>query len=310
MAWESIKNANSLVITSHVHPDGDAVGSSLAFAKYCKDMHKEATVVIDDDIPDIFEYLDGYNGIIRPDQHKNPPDVLVILDTNPNRIGRVSELNVGEVINIDHHGTNPLLCDHHIIRGESSSTAEVLYGLFCMEGYDMKSSVAECLYTGLVTDTLFYKTSGVGVATYLIASELVRCGADPCLIAESLSRKKYNEIVLMSKAVSNTKLYCEGKIAGVCLDESYDELELTDEVIDSIRYIDGIEIAFLLKHERKGGYRVRIRSSKIDVSQIARANGGGGHADAAGFTINDDNAEKAEKILLGELAKWLEQYIG
>ncbi len=305
-AWELMKEAESVVITSHIHPDGDAIGSSLALAGYCRDHGKNVTVVIDDNIPWIYDYLEGVEEINKPsDVFAMSVDVLVVLDTNPTRIGRALDIDAKAVINIDHHGTNPRKCDHCIIREESSSTAELLYRLFICEGYGINVEIANCLYTGLITDTVFFKTPNITVETYIIAGDLIRAGANGSGIAEALERKEYKELMLTSKALSGVKLYFEGSVAGVSLDDSYDELELTDSIIDTIRYIDGIKIAFLLKHELSGGYRVRMRSKEVDVSEIAAANGGGGHKDAGGFTIYEENLATAETLLLGEIEKWL-----
>lgn len=306
--WEQLKKADRIAITSHVHPDGDAVGSCLALARFCHCLGKNVTVVIDDKIPEIYRFLPGYDSIKDMGCLVNNSvayDVLVVLDANPTRIGGAKNLEAKTNFCIDHHATNPKNCDYNIVRGESSSTAEILYKLLKLEKIDIDANFAACLYTGLVTDAVFFKAPSAGIETFLIAAELAALGANPHVIAEHLEEKNFDELRWKAKALNEVELYPDDKIAGVCLDAEYDELELTDSIIDEIRYLRGVEIAFLLKHEANGTYRVRLRSKKYDVSVVAKKNKGGGHRDAAGFSIQAKDIRAAEALLLEELRRYL-----
>ncbi len=310
IAWNAIKQASRIVITSHVHPDGDAVGSCLALANYFMENRKQVSIHINDYIPHTYRYLKGYQPLFVSKgldimEGNEESALLVILDTNPARIGQITGISFSKTVNIDHHVTNPKACDYHIIRVNSSSTAEILYRLFKNDGYAISEDTANCLYTGLITDTEYFKAANVTAESYHIAGELVKCGAKPVMITDFLERKEYDEVILIARVLSSTRLFLGGKVAGVCLDTYYDNLELTDTIIDTIRYINGISIAFLLKHERDGGYRVRLRSNSIDVGMIAKQNGGGGHKEAAGFTIDKDDPAAAERIIVEELRRWL-----
>lgn len=308
-AWRQIDNAERIVITSHVHPDGDAVGSALALMYYCKAKGKKVHIVIDDHIPVIYRFLEGVE-IIREQESGFNAELLIIVDTNPKRIGCCSKFETAVTLNIDHHDTNPKLCDYHIIREESSSTAELLYCIFENENFEITSSIADCLYTGVITDTVFFKAPSVTANTFEVAANLVKHGARNVMIAEIVSEQTYEETQLIARAISLVKSYRQGTIVGAVLDESFDTLELTDLVIDSIRYIRGVEIAYLLKHEEDGTYRVRMRSHKYNLTSFAKWFGGGGHPDAAGFSIWKSDAGEAEQFFRGELERWLEQYSG
>ena len=306
--WEQLKKAGSIAITSHIHPDGDAIGSCLALASFCQHLGKPATVVIDDRISEIYSFLAGYDSIMDMESIVGcsvPYDMLVILDANPSRIGRAKNLEAGATLCIDHHATNPRLCDYNIVREGSSSTAEILYKLLALGEYDIDADMAACLYTGLVTDAVFFKAPSVRRETFLIAAELAALGVKTDVIAEHLEEKTFEELRWKAKALTGVKLYMDAKIAGVCLDAEYDELELTDSIIDEIRYLRSVEIAFLLKHEADGTYRVRLRSKTYDVSVVAKKNHGGGHKDAAGFTIQAEDIQGAERLLLEELRGFL-----
>lgn len=310
-AWSVIAKAETIIITSHIHPDGDAIGCSLAMLHYCHSLGKQARVVIDDDIPLQYKFLNKVDEICQHlDTQKLNADLLVIVDTNSKRIGDVGKGCYKYVLNIDHHETNPRDSDYYIVRGEYSSASELLFRIFMTEGCEINVETAQCLYTGLITDTAYFKAMGIKSDTYVIAAELVKLGVDSGYIASQLEEKDFDETRLTSLALSELKKFNAGTVVGVTLDERYDRLELTDSIIDAIRYIRGVKVAFLLKHEKSGGYRVRMRSQSMDVSGFAKKNGGGGHTDAAGFLIEINDGKEAEKEFIKRMNEWLEQYSG
>lgn len=303
--WQKIGKADSIIITSHVHPDGDAIGSSLALAKYCVAKNKSVRVIIDDDVPEIFSFLSGIESIENPNAEMRA-DLLVIVDTDPRRIGRVIKAETKSVLNIDHHDTNPRECDCHLIDGKCSSTAELLYKWFVAENYIIDRELAECLYTGLITDTVFFKAHGSTPYTFFVAGELLKAGVDYQIIAERVSEKSLADFRMSIKAFDQLESYRNDTVVGVTLDESFQELELTDDIIDSLRYIRGVEVAYLLKRESLGGYRVRMRSQTVDVSAFAKRHGGGGHPDAAGYTIDIDSVDEVKERFIRDILEWLE----
>ncbi len=303
--WQLLKKSNRVVITSHVHPDGDAIGSCIALLRYCISNGVEAKIFIDDHIPDIYDYLPDVKLIGTP-EGEIVSDVLVIVDTDARRIGLSKAIITDEVINIDHHETNPRECAHSIIREKMTSTAELLYRIFMREHFVIDPVIANCLYTGLITDTVFFKIPMETPDAFFIAGELAQKGAECALISQRLSKKSLKEFRMTVRAFDKLECFRNNTVIGITMDEAFDELELSDEIVDNIRYLDGVDVAFLLKHENGGGYRARIRSQVKDVSSFAKKHGGGGHPDAAGFTINIDDAELARKTLLEDLLKWLE----
>lgn len=304
-AWEQLKESKSVVITSHVHPDGDAIGSCLALAKYCESRGIISTVCIDDRIPDLYRFLQRVETIRIPDKGIIA-ETLVIVDTDRRRIGRVAEIDVKYAVNLDHHDTNPGDCEWNIIRGRFSSTAELLYKLFKNENYNIDRQTAEYLYTGLITDTVFFKVPMESCDPFFMAGELALKGIDTSYIAEKLSQRTLDTIRLSAKAYGRLESFRNNTVVGIILGDEYDELDLTDEIVDSIRYIEGIEVAYLAKHEKAGGYRVRLRSQTRDLSGFAKQHGGGGHPDAAGYTILTESVEKAKEELVRDILKWLE----
>ncbi len=303
-SWDLIKDSKKVAITSHIHPDGDAIGSCIALQRYCKSKGLEAKIFIDDHIPEIFDFLPDVGLISRLDGEVIA-DTLVIVDTNIRRIGKAASILADNTINIDHHSTNQGECGHSIIRENMTSTAELLCRVFMSESYKIDAEMANCLYTGIISDTVFLKIPMETPDAFFIAGELIRLGAEHAYISQRLSTKSIDDFNRTIKAYNILERFRSDTIVGITLDESFDDLELTDEIIDTIRYLRGVEIAYLLKHESKGGYRVRLRSQTRDVSFYAKKHGGGGHADAAGFTINIDDAQLARDTLLEDLITWL-----
>ncbi len=303
-AWKRVKESKSVLITSHIHPDGDAIGCCLALARYCESKGIVSTICIDDKISELYQFLPGVKSFKTPNR-RFKAETLVVVDTDARRIGRAGEMDVDYIVNLDHHGTNSRECMLRIIRENYSSTAEMLYKLFISDGYEIDKQTAECLYTGLITDTVFFKIPLHSGDPFFIAGDLLLRGVNTSFIAERLSQINLGTFRLSAMAYSKLESFRNNTIVGISLDKEFDLLDSTDEIIDSIRFIEGVEIAYLIKYEKNDSYRVRLRSQKWDLSIFAKQHGGGGHADAAGYTILADNSKKATDILVGDIIKWL-----
>ena len=282
-ALEILKGVNSIVITSHIHPDGDAIGSSLAMYHALRSIGKSARIVINDAVPKCFTILDGSDSIVRKVDGNS--DLILLLDTRIERSGGVCNKLNAPILNIDHHVSNDGKADWLLLEPDASSTCEIIYKLLVAAGISINASIAMSLYAGIATDTGFFRFDNTTRDAMSISAELVRLGARPSLIADSVATKSFRELQLMSGAMQTIELFFEGKCIGIFLDECLSELASTDELIDLIRFTEGVEIAFLLRYERRGSYRLRMRSRQIDITRITEALGGGGHKHAAGATI-------------------------
>lgn len=304
-AWNVLLGAQTVVITTHIHPDGDAVGSSLALWHYLKGVGKKVQVVIDFAVPSIYSYLSGYEQICKPENLEST-ELMVVLDTSvaEKRIGSVAKFISDVILNIDHHDTNEGPADISIVEPHRASTCEILFAMFEEAGIEMNEVIAECLYTGMATDTGFFRFPSTNSKTFETAERLVRCGASPSRISSAIETRKYEEIQLYSRALGQIERFQHGRIAGVFLDEEYREFELTNGIIDIMRYMEGVEIAVLMQYDAENNYRVRMRSNRIDISSIAKSYGGGGHEDSAGFSIFD-YFEHARQRLVNDMEAWL-----
>lgn len=304
-AWNVLLGAQTIVITTHIHPDGDAVGSSLALWNYLKGRGKNVQVVIDFAVPSIYSYLSGYEQICKPDNPRRT-ELIVVLDTSvaEKRIGSVAKFISDSILNIDHHDTNEGLTEISIVEPYRASTCEILFAMFEEAGIEINKAIAECLYTGMATDTGFFRFPSTNSKTFEMAEKLVCCGASPSRISSALETRKYEEIQLYSCALGQIERFQHGRIAGVFLDEEFREFELSNGIIDIMRYMEGVEIAVLMQYDAENNYRVRMRSNGIDISSIAKSYGGGGHEDSAGFSIFD-HFENARYRLVKDMKEWL-----
>lgn len=301
---KQLEKADQIIITSHIHPDGDAIGSCLALTNVLEGLGKTVQVVIDDHVPEIYDILPGFENIQRYEGQPLTADLIVLLDARPGREGRVCSRCPAPVLNIDHHVSNECTADYAYVDGEAAATAEILCGLLHEWGIDLDADVASCLYMGIATDTGFFAFQNTKAKTLEICANLIRAGAEPDKLSAAVRRKSFHEVQELARGFGTMELFAGGRAVGVFLDESFCDLELTDDLIDAIRYIRGIDIAVLLKAEAASSCRVRMRSERCDVSKLAQSLGGGGHKESAGATINAGFIE-AKKILHEEITGFL-----
>ena len=283
---EELQKVNRVVVAGHVIPDGDAIGSALALAMILKSIGKDVRVMFDDNIPRNFMMMPTCETIERP-YEKIDVDALIIVDTAPDRIGKVLEC-VGDVpiLNIDHHVSNSgenrkLFCDPH-----AAATAEIIFEIAIELGIKLTKDFAVCVYVGIATDTGFFQFSNTTAETLLIASDMLALGVKPNLVVEVLEQRPLEVVKGLGQSLNTLEVWHDGKAAGMFLDEDLvANLETTEGFIDEIRVIEGVDVSLLLKFMEKNVCRVSMRSKTVDVSKIAMQFGGGGHLRAAGCTL-------------------------
>ena len=271
-----------------------------------REMGKTAQAYIDDKIPRNFSVMPFEEEIRRPrEDEKFDADLLIILDTAPDRIGEVSKLTDAPVLNIDHHVTNKGGDFDLYVDSAAAATCEIIFNLCHELGAPITKNIAVCLYTGLATDTGFFNYSNTKPATLRAAADLVEIGVEPNLISEQMEKRTFHDVKIMSAALQTTKLFYGGKVVGMFIDEEFSrKIETTEGLIDLIRVIDTAEVAFLLTCKEEKVCRVSMRSKMVEVSDIAKRLGGGGHVRAAGCTIYED-FETAKKILLRTIGEFM-----
>ncbi len=298
-AATKIRAANKILITAHIQPDGDAIGSTLAAMMILRSLGKNAQVFIDDTVRRNLQVLPHFEEIRRPvDGETFDADLLLILDTSPDRIGNVSKLTDAPILNVDHHVTNTSEGVDLYDEPKAAATCEIIYKLARELGAKITPDIATCLYAGLATDTGFFQFSNTQADTLAIAAELIRCGVSPNFISEQFEMKTLAEVRGLAAALNSLKIFYDGKVAGMTLDHATaKKFDSTEGFIDEIRVIDTVDVAFLITEKAPNVCRVSMRSKGVNVSKIAAELGGGGHIRAAGCTLKMPLAD-AEKILI------------
>ena len=307
-AADILKNANTVVITAHINPDGDALGSSLAMMHALRDMGKNVTVMIDDELPRHLSCLPGFSTIIRPfKERKLTVDVLLVLDTMRDRIGIVGEMVSGKILNIDHHVTNTGENISTYVDPKRAATAEIIYELLKLLEKPLTFDIATCLYLGMATDTGFFKYANTTPSTMRAAADCLEMGVRPNEISEFTEQKAFETVKIMAEAIGTAELFADGKAVGMFLDEELTKkTETTEGFIDQIRVVEGANIAAFLRCKKKGECRLSMRSKGANVAIIAESLGGGGHVRAAGATLKMP-FEEAKKTVIDAITKALAQ---
>lgn len=287
-----LEQANHIVLTTHIHPDGDAMGSLLALYAYLLAQGKCVKMLLDDEVPRSFKYLADWDKIESP-QAVHEADLLVILDASDlERIGKVKEVVKAPILNIDHHVSNLKFADYWHIDSQAAATGEIIYQLLIEVNAVITSSIAAALFTAIATDCGFFRYANTSARTLKIASELVALGAKPHMISEALDTKPRAVIEILPKVLETLEVIdcgTNGQIAMLTLNQEIlaNFRDDTEGFINYPRNIEGVEIAIMFKEAGESSVRVSLRSKSVDVSELALAFGGGGHARAAGCTITE-----------------------
>ena len=299
-AAKIIGDAQTIILTSHIRPDGDSIGSTLGLMHYLRAQGKDARVLIDDDLPRIFNILPGIETIERPAEGtRYTADLLIVCDVELKRTGEVlSAVDAVRVLNIDHHVTNDEEAEYLYLNADYAATCEIMHDLILAMGGTFSLDVATCFYTGIATDTGFFRFSNTTPHTMRAAADLVEVGVKPNIISVAMEMKSYDEVMAQVRAIRNLEMFYDGRVAAVFIDEERaKEVTTTEGLLDKLRVIEGTQVVFFMKWLEKDTYRVSMRSKGTNVSRIAQGFGGGGHIRAAGCTLYAPFDEAKKKIL-------------
>lgn len=290
---------NHFVITAHVNPDGDAVGSLLALMHGLKALNKQVTCLIDDEIPRNFEIMPGYEMIARPQEAIVNADLLIILDCSDlERIGKTSEVVNAPILNIDHHISNNGFADYLHLDANSAATGEIIFRLLKQLKVEITKSMAICLYTAIATDCGFFRYANTSAETMQIGAELLACGVKPNIISENLEKKSLTALQTLGKVLDSLELFAQGHISCITItSEIVEECDSTEGFIDFARIVEGVDVAIMVKYIDEKTCRISMRSKQTDVSKVALQFSGGGHVRAAGCTLNLPLAEAKQTII-------------
>lgn len=306
-----IDKANTIAISAHINPDGDALGSALGLRKSLELYGKKAEVIKISQVDDYLKFLPQLENYKDPSEKEY--DLFIIVDCSEfDRIDKAIEIckRSKKVLVIDHHEGGSIKTDLNIIHSDSPASCELVYEIIKRLNLPIDKEIATLLYAGLVTDTNRFLYSNISELTFYTAADLYKIGADFEMIYKNLYQNKeisklQFENHLLNK-VEFKKPYALVGVSQKLCQEFGVQMGDSESVVNMLRDLKGIEVACLVKEYGENEYKISLRSKDyLDVSEIARNNGGGGHIRASGFTLNADSMDKA----LNKMRKILEEAI-
>ncbi|GIP33115.1 bifunctional oligoribonuclease/PAP phosphatase NrnA [Paenibacillus sp. J2TS4] len=308
-AAQFIRNHDRFLVVSHLNPDGDAIGSTLAVGWMLEHMNKTFQMVNEDPIPPKYNFLWGSDqvGLISEMPEEERFDAIISLDcADIRRMGPLHNRIHPDtpLLNIDHHATNEGFGSCVWIEAEAAATAELLYDLVNELQIPWTTDLANCIYTGLLTDTGGFRYSNASPKVLLIASEMLGYGVKGSELANVLLEKMtYAHLVLLQKSLAKLSFAYDRKIAWISVTvEDTAEAQAVNEDMEGLvnypRNIEGVEVGLLFKEIDNGTFKVSLRSNgKVDVARIAKSFGGGGHTLAAGCTLHGDLDQVTSQLI-------------
>lgn len=305
-----IDRHESVLVTGHIDPDGDCIGSMFAIALMLEEMGKKVICYAPGEISDLFLKLPGASTLAEREEASGFEHDLVIAVDSPNtarteNFARPCENE--EVINIDHHPTNEMYGCVNVVDGAAAATTVLVYRFFMSAAPGrITGDVADCLYLGILMDTGGFRFQNVDSEALRIASELIDLGARAYDLAhEYIYVKKFTTLKLLGLVLDSLRLHLDGRAATIevtseMLERTGTTLKDSEGFVDYGAAIDDVELIALLRETAPGEVRVSLRSrNHHDVSSLAERFGGGGHVRAAGLTLETDLASARKTIVDG-----------
>jgi phosphoesterase RecJ-like protein len=304
---KELRDNKRFLLTTHVNPDGDAIGSLGALALVLEDLGKEVVAYCQDEIPGFLRFLPYSERIVREIPGPNGFDVAVVLDCGElDRIGNAAEAlqQVEKIIHIDHHSSSDDFGQLNLVRPECSSTAEILYEIFQAIPASLSSEAAENIYTAILTDTGSFRFANTTARALDIAAEMVALGVTPDKIASEVYDSMSPErLQLLALSLNTLTLRANGRLATMqvsrrMLEETKTSVMDTDGFVNYPRGINTAEMAIFFREMDSGKVNVSLRSrGGLNVAEFARSYDGGGHHNAAAFRAEGSLTEVVEEVL-------------
>ncbi|AKF06243.1 DHH family phosphoesterase [Sandaracinus amylolyticus] len=317
-AVELVRAGSRFLVTCHVRPDADALGSALGLAAILRSIGKDALVYSQDGVPPLLQFLDGKEKVAR-DVPPGRFDATFVMDAAAREL--VPPLppseRSGPVVIVDHHAAADGFGDVIVREVDAVATGEVVLRLMQSLGVkDVPRDAAQPVYAAIVADTGGFRYSGTNATTHRLAAQLLEQGVDPWQVASHLfERWAPQRMALLGEVLRAMKIELDGRLAIVAVDrEMMARTGASDDMIEGMvnygRMLEGVEIAALLWTPEKGqDVKISLRSAgRADVAALAVTLGGGGHRAAAGASVR--NAELATVVarLRDEAAKVLARH--
>ena len=312
---KKLKKSDNIAVFVHANPDGDAIGSIVAFSSALINMGKKVDVFVENKpeyLSFVFEnanWIKMYNDMDFDKKY----DLCVALDCgDKDRMGDAIKTfdNAKSTIEIDHHKTNDNFADLSYVDANAAATGEIIFELLKIMKVKITKQIAEALYIAIISDTGMFKHQNTTSKTFEIASKLMKYGIDISKITHKLfNENSFERTKCLGDILNTLDLYLDGKVGILYLTQemmqkySIKETEL-DGFVEFARNIKGVEIGIFIKQKTETEYKVSLRANTDeDMSKIAEKFDGGGHKGAAGCRFENKSIEEIKKCLLDEIAK-------
>ena len=300
-----IESSKKLTLVSHVDPDGDALGSSLAFYLALKKIGKSVKLYNKTkSISNRYDFLPSFSKIT----HIFPQNCDLIISFDCGSFERLGiERGDYKIVNIDHHKSNEMFGDLNIVDPSHPSTSSIVYSLLEKLNITISKDIALAIYTALAEDTNFFTDNSTDLKAFELATKLVQKGAVPSIVGRNLTKRNSLAFLrLEALFIDNIELKNDGKIAIGFVDNSmlkksgalrYDAAHLAD-VLQSLATV---KMSIFTIEDDNQNIKFSLRSNIVDVSKIAALFGGGGHSDSSGFSAKLDEREDIIKQIINEV---------
>ena len=295
----SCENATTFVLVTHVQPDGDALGSEVGLAHFLLERGKRVRIVNQDPTPELLRFLETDRcpvEVYDPGVHDpelRATDRLVLVDNSaPDRLGRMERIMAecaARTLCIDHHPSRDTPWGLQVLDERSCATAAMIYQLVRDAGWTPDALAAEALYTGLATDTGFFRFNSTDVEAHEIAAALLRLGAVSARVFQAIyERNSLAYTRLLGHALADVQVQGGAVAFAVVTLDLVERLDAADvdasEITTALLAMDGIRVALMFRELNRGRVKVSLRSKgSIDVHRLAGEFGGGGHRNASGI---------------------------
>lgn len=303
---EAIERGRRFLVTSHVRPDGDAIGSELALYHVLHTSGKEAVVYNQDETPENYRFLPGAEAIRHVLPSLDDFSAAFILDCGElERVGKEGPRirQIPTLLNVDHHLTQGEFCHITVNDPAASSTGELLYRIFRGMSIVISADAANCLYAAILTDTGGFRYASTEKATMLAAGELIGWGANPQWLSENIYENNSPvKLLLLKRVLETLDIETDRRIGSLevhqqACREVGARPEHTDGLVDLPRSIRGVEVSVIFTETTDGFVKVSLRSKdRINIEPIARSFGGGGHMNAASCRVAGEIGQVKKRV--------------
>ncbi len=300
---EFLKNHDNYYILTHQSPDGDTMGSGFSLCYALRSIGKKANVLCSDEFPKRYHFMyEGY------EPQKFSPETIVAVDVADKKLLGPKLIQYGDYVNlcIDHHVSNLNYAERLLLNADAAAACEVMYQVISEMGIEFTKQIAECLYTGIATDTGCFKYGNTTQLAHIITAHLMDCG----IRLEQINREMFDtkskaRLNVEQYIISAMEYYLDDRCAMVAVTlDTMKKAGLAPEEFEGIAGMsvqtEGVEVGVIIREKDEGKFKISMRSaSDTDVSAICQKFGGGGHVKAAGCTLEGPLDDVKLRLLSG-----------